>query len=88
MNKKWEKTVISILKNPKQTGELKCPNCGELKIDYLYVGESESRIGYLQIWCTKCLKGTYISRIQAPKDAKFILDDENIKEELPVFEIE
>ncbi len=42
--------------------QMKCPSYGECGgIDYLYIGDRDTRIGYFQLWCNKCLKGVHIS---------------------------
>lgn len=55
--------------------QIKCPNCSECGIDYIYVGDVDTRIVFLQIWCNKCLKGIYVSRVVAPENAKFVTFD-------------
>ena len=86
MNQKWEKTLCLIIDDAKQINKLNCPNCGKQELDYLYIGEEDSRISHLQVWCTECKKGAYVSRVQAPPESKFISYDED--SELPIFEIE
>ena len=86
MNQKWEKILYLIIDNAEQINQLNCPNCGKQRLDYLYIGEDDSRVSHLQVWCTECKRGTYVSRVQAPPGSKFISYDENL--EFPIFEIE
>lgn len=80
MYKDWIGLVPHLIDNIDKTENLKCPNCGEHKVDYLYIGDNHSRVGYLQLWCSSCLKGIYVSRAKAPQNAKMITF--NQKEEL------
>lgn len=79
MRENWIK-LISGLDN---VDTLQCPNCYEKDIDYLYIGDEYTRIGYLQIWCNNCKKAIHISRVKIPQGVKFVSleDRENI--ELP-----
>ena len=56
--------------------EVFCPNCGKHMINYLYIGDEKTRMGYLQIWCESCLTGIYVSRVKAPEEAKMIFFDQ------------
>lgn len=87
MKKEWIKTVSEIMDSLDNTNQIKCPNCRKSGIEYIYVGDEKTRVGYLQIWCNKCLKGTYVSRTVAPQDAKFITFNDNVKNFVPEYEI-
>jgi hypothetical protein len=52
--------------------KLQCPSCGKSTIDYQYVGDPETRIGYLDIWCAACLRGIHVSRVKVPKEASML----------------
>lgn len=86
MNKSWQKVILQILNNPQQVNKIKCPNCSKCGIDYIYVGEKESRIGYLQVWCNECLKGSYVSRVKAPENVKFAIAGEELEGIIPAYE--
>lgn len=66
-----------------------CPECGERSIDYTYVGDPDTHIGYLPIWCNKCNKGIIMSRVKIPDQAKMITNDEmeSGKKSIPNFKI-
>lgn len=51
-----------------------CPNCSAKKIDFQYVGNPSSRLGYLVIWCSACNHGTQISRVKIPEHVDFLPD--------------
>lgn len=68
----WINLVPKLVDNLNEIEQLTCPNCGEHKIDYLYIGNEENRMGYLQLWCSHCLKGIYVSRAKAPEGARMV----------------
>ena len=78
MKKDWMNIIVKIADGLDDTTQITCPNCGEHGIDYIYVGDAETRIGYLQVWSCKCLKGTYISRAIASDNAKFAAFDTDL----------
>uniref|UniRef100_A0A4Y8Q5H5 Uncharacterized protein n=2 Tax=Paenibacillus athensensis TaxID=1967502 RepID=A0A4Y8Q5H5_9BACL len=57
----------------------RCPECESEKIDFQYVGEPGSRIGFLSIWYENCLNGIHISRARVPESAKlFVFGDRGL----------
>lgn len=86
MRKEWERIIPQIVENVEDIDKIKCPNCKECGIDYMYIGDSHTRIGFLQIWCNKCLKGIYVSRAVAPLRVKFVTFDTDLKDLVPKFE--
>ncbi len=62
MYNKWVRLVIDI----DEKNELICPECRVNNVEYQYVGDKESRVGYLVIWCNACNNGIRISRVKAP----------------------
>lgn len=56
MRENWYKLIGELTHAEK----LKCPNCEKKGIDYLYIGDEKTKIGYLHIWCNGCKKGIYI----------------------------
>lgn len=49
-----------------------CPRCGQQRVDYAYMGDSKSRIGFLVMWCDACRHGVRISRAKAPANVHFM----------------
>jgi len=82
MKENW----IKLIKHLNNVDKLECPNCKNRSIDYLYIGQAETKIGYLQIWCNKCKKGIYISRVKIPDNAKFVSFEDSGNVELPSYE--
>lgn len=77
MFKKWLIEVAAKISGKEcEAREIKCPHCNKKNIDYLYIGDKETRIGYLQVWCNNCLNGIYISRAKAPEGLKMISFEE------------
>ncbi len=66
--KKWLELGRSI--NQKQ--KVACPTCGKLAIQFQYVGDPVTKIGYLDIWCGECLRGIHVSRVQIPGDTPML----------------
>ncbi|NDI35097.1 hypothetical protein [Chengkuizengella sediminis] len=64
-----------------------CPECQKETVDFQYVGDTETRIGYLEIWCDSCLKGIHISRVRVPESANLLsFEDKNlIGNRIPAF---
>ena len=65
-----------------------CPNCESNSIDYQYVGDVATKVGYLDIWCKTCLNGIHISRIKVPENVDMLSFDtspERIAERIPDF---
>ena len=83
MKKMW---VNIISKIPNNIAEARCPICGKHTMNYMYVGEEKTRIGYLNIWCDGGLKGIYISRTVAPRNAKFVTFDAELSSIIPKYE--
>ena len=88
MKKDWTKVISEITEDFNRVDQLKCPNCGECGIDYMYVGDGHTRIGFLLIWCNKCLKGIHVSRAAAPRNAKFVTFETDLKSVVPEFELD
>ena len=53
----WLKLLANLSANNYCTKDFICPECGKKSIDYRYVGDVSTRIGYLPIWCKNCNKG-------------------------------
>ena len=83
----WLKLLKQLSKNNYSTKDFICPECGQKSVEYIYVGDPITNIGYLPIWCKSCNKGIQISRVEIPKEAKMIefSDLESIKKTIPNF---
>lgn len=68
----WREVVIAIASAIDDSALPLCPACGGERVDYTYVGDAISRIGYLVVWCNACLKGTRVSRVKAPIGVHFM----------------
>jgi transcription elongation factor Elf1 len=83
----WLKLLKALSKNNYSTKGFICPECGKKSIEYVYVGNPTTRIGYLPIWCKNCNKGIRISRVEIPKEINMIEfgDLESIAKTIPNF---
>lgn len=88
MREEWMKILPKLIDNLANPQEIQCPNCREYEVEYLYIGDEKTRIGYFQMWCNKCLKGIYVSRAKAPVNARFVTFDHDLNEILPKYEID
>ena len=79
----WERTISELIKVFDNSNQTKCPRCENRGIDYIYIGDGDTRIGYLQVWCNKCLRGMYVSRAVAPPNAKFVTFETDLKGIVP-----
>ena len=52
--------------------DMPCPECHDGTVDFQYVGDAETRRGYLDMWCRSCNKGVYLSRLTIPAGAELI----------------
>lgn len=83
----WLKLLANLSANNYCTKDFICPECGKRSIDYRYVGDVSTRIGYLPIWCKNCNKGIQISRVEIPQEVKMIEfgDLDSIENTIPNF---
>ncbi len=83
----WLKLLKGLSKSNYSTKSFICPECGRKSVEYVYVGNPITHIGYLPIWCTNCNRGIQISRVEIPKEAKMIefSDLDSIKNMIPDF---
>lgn len=87
MRKEWIDIIPQIANDFDSIHQIKCPNCGKNGLEYIYIGDKKTKIGYLQIWCNKCLKGIYVSRAVAPPNARFVTYDDDLKNIVPKYEL-
>lgn len=83
----WLKIAAAIADNLPTVPPLECPNCGLPKIDFQYVGDKTTNIGFLCVWCASCLHGKHISRVKIPPQAEILSKDslEEVKKRIPNF---
>lgn len=83
----WLEFLKKLSKNKYSSSDFICPECGQKDVEYIFVGDSTTHIGYLPIWCRNCNKGIQISRVEIPKEANMIEfgDLESIKNRIPNF---
>ncbi|WP_019637130.1 hypothetical protein [Paenibacillus fonticola] len=81
MTDEWMQLIIEFTKSDYLTKNLVCPDCRENDIEYVYVGDKETNIGYLTIWCNQCRNGVQICRVSIPEGVRRLdFDDlESIK---------
>ena len=85
---KWFEAVMAITSGIDDSALPLCPECAKQHVDYLYVGDPATRIGFLVVWCHACLRGTRISRARAPIGVHFMTFDDAesaIAERVPTF---
>ncbi|WP_371365960.1 hypothetical protein SRRS_05210 [Sporomusa rhizae] len=90
MHMAWLKLAKEIVDSVNRNSHVKstCPKCKNHSIDYQYVGNLVTRIGYLNIWCKECHTGIHISRIKIPDNANVISFDtseEELAKRIPNF---
>lgn len=83
----WINLLKKLSNDNYSTENFICPECGHKSVEYTYVGNPTTHIGYLPIWCTNCNRGIQISRVEIPKEADMIEfgDLEGIKNTIPDF---
>ncbi len=68
-HERWLRTYLQIRdKDP----NVKCPICGKSDIGFQHVGNIETRIGTIFIWCWSCMNGTTLGRVSIPLEIKMI----------------
>ncbi len=86
----WLYLVGEIQDANGDVSHIACPSCSATgSIDFQYVGNPETRIGYVAIWCTKCNQGFQSSRAEAPIGfdlLPFGTSAEEIRKRIPSFE--
>lgn len=85
----WLKLAGTIVDNLPTVPPLQCPRCGLPKVDFQYVGDKSTRVGFLCVWCTSCLHGTHISRVKIPPQADILSKDslEEVKKRIPNLQV-
>ena len=68
----WVSVWSSVTAESADPGVAACPNCGRFRIQFQYVAEPSSRIGFCALWCTSCFHGHVLSRVKAPSHLSFL----------------
>lgn len=63
----WVRIAAYIPDYVDNLSELLCPSCKQSRLDYIYCGDEESRVGYGLFWCNACQNGIHISRLLIPE---------------------
>jgi hypothetical protein len=70
--KDWLSAFARIVGDlPERRSEI-CPSCSDGIIQYQYVGDVQTRIGYASVWCDSCSRGIVISRVSAPNGVSML----------------
>lgn len=73
MSNKWMQLFIKLSDSGFSTKGIGCPECGQSTIDYCYIGDLKTNIGFLIAWCNSCNQGSRISRVGIPQNAKKLI---------------
>ena len=77
---KWISITTEIYKTLPNVPALVCPNCDKLGVDFQFVGNLQTKIGFMVIWCPHCLRGIHLSRVCIPDKAQAISFDTSAEE--------
>ena len=84
----WISITTDIYNNLPNVPVLACPNCHKLGIDFQFIGDLQTKIGYMAIWCPFCLQGIHLSRVHIPDKTQaltFNTSSEEISKRIPNF---
>jgi len=84
----WLFIINEIYRTLPNVPVLYCPNCHQQQVDFQFVGDSQTRIGYMAIWCPICLHGVHFSRVRIPDEVQansFDIPIEEISKRIPNF---
>ena len=84
----WLRVVVQILDNVTDVSEIECPRCGQRRVDFQYIGDPDTRIGALFVWCGDCLYGVRVSRTKVPNNVYMIpfdADEQVVEKRIPAF---
>ena len=88
MFRDWLLLYAKICSSELPKAECRCPECGARTVDLQYVGDLNSRIGFLSMWCNTCLHGIHGSRVRVPENETMLSfedPDETITSRIPNF---
>ena len=85
---KWISITTDIYNNLPDVPVLACPICHQLWVDFQFIGNLQTRIGYMAIWFPFCLYGIHLSRVSIPDKTQALSFDtsaEEISKRIPNF---
>ena len=72
----WAKLMPAIPESGGRADSLICPSCTSQDMGYIYIGNTDSRIGYSVVWCNHCLQAIHNSRLVIPENVKMYSFDD------------
>ncbi|MEO1374820.1 MAG: hypothetical protein AAFW70_10960 [Cyanobacteria bacterium J06635_10] len=84
----WISITTDIYNNLPHVPVLTCPNCHKLGVYFQFIGDSQTKIGFMVIWCPFCFHGIHLSRVHIPDQAQilpFYISIEKISQRIPNF---
>lgn len=78
--REWISITTIIYNTLPNVPVLTCPNCHELGVDFQFIGDLQTRIGFMVMWCPFCLHGIHLSRVCIPQKAQALDDDTSVEE--------
>ena len=72
LQRRWLKVAAEVTKTVPDVPAIACPSCGEHDIQYQYVGDPATRIGFLMVWSAACSYGIHLSRVGVPAGVDMI----------------
>ena len=57
-----------------------CPECSNDTLVLFFIGKPTDKVGYARMWCTSCLNGIHLSRVQASEKVRFRRVEDVIRE--------
>lgn len=67
---KWISITTDIYNNLPHISVLTYPNCHKLGVNFQFIGDFKTRIGFMVMWCPFCLHGIHLSRVCIPEKAQ------------------
>jgi hypothetical protein len=86
----WLRISTHILLEKHDKTEIICPCCRNKGVDFQCIGNIDTKIGFMLLWCWKCRQGINISRIKIPDGTPMLsmdISDEEYSNRIPKFEL-
>lgn len=85
----WFQMGVDIASNQHINENTLCPECGEKAVEYMYVVDPKTDIGYMCIWCEACMQGIQMSRVSAPRNVKKVdmFDKNRVNKTIPNYKL-
>lgn len=77
---KWISLTTDIYNDLPNMPPLACPNCHKLGVDFQFIGNLQTKIGFMVVWCPFCLHGIHLSRVRIPEKAPALPFDTSAEE--------